>query len=101
MRLATMHVHYEKKNIVTQALRMTIRSGVRTLFTLPWPYPPRMFDVGGSCDVGVGIGAATGPCRSRFRLLSRLAVGVGAKLPIGGSREVSARPGVCWFATAP
>jgi hypothetical protein len=47
--------------------------------------------------MGVGMAAAEAPapCRSlRFRLLSRFAVGVGAKLPIGGSLDVSAR-GVC------
>jgi len=65
-----------------------------TLLTLLCPNPLRALAVGGSCVIGAGIGAATGPCRSRLRLLSRLAVGVGAKLPIGGSRDVSAR-GVC------
>jgi paired amphipathic helix protein Sin3a len=60
----------------------------------PCAYDPRTFDVGASWVMGAGMGAATGPCRSRLRLLSRFAVGVGAKLPIGGNREVSAR-GVC------
>lgn len=57
-----------------------------------------MLEVGGSCCIDIGMAAAAppGPCRSpRLRLLSRLAVGVGAKLPMGGSLEVSAR-GVCW-----
>jgi hypothetical protein len=66
----------------------------RTLLATGCPYEPRTFEIGASWVIGAGIGAATGPCRSRLRLLSRFAVGVGAKLPIGGNREVSAR-GVC------
>jgi hypothetical protein len=52
-----------------------------------------MLEVGTSCVIGVGMVAATGPCRSRLRLLSRLAVGVGAKLPMGSISGLAADVG--------